>query len=190
MSSLPSFTCEDIRQYYYCKRKIFFRYVLRARVKPTYKMLKGSRKHEEDIKRGIYANYRVLRNVYLRSERLGLIGVLDLIAIDSSNNAIIVELKYGNIGSRGIRDSHKAQLACQSILVEDVMGLRVRRIEVLDLDTWERRSINVTQFHRNMVTEALNDMRSIVMDEILPDPPENMGKCVDCEYRKFCWDLI
>jgi len=153
-------------------------------------MLKGARKHEEDIRRRIYTGYRILRNTYLYSERLRLIGVTDLIAIDPSNDAIIVELKCGIVNAKKIRDSHKAQLACQAMLVEDVMGLRVRCIELLNLTTWERKRINITHYHRDMVSKALNDMRLIVVNEIFPDLAEKSGKCVDCEYRKFCWDLM
>lgn len=190
MSSLPIFSCEDIRQYYYCKRIIFFRYVLRVKVKPTYKMLKGAEKHSEDIKRGIYSGYRVIRNVYLRSDRLGLVGVIDLMVIDSNNDVIIVELKSGNVGVRVIRDSHKAQLACQAMLVEEEMGLRVRGIELLRIGSWERKRISVTWYHRDMVVRALNDMRLLVVNEVFPLDVDCGGKCVDCEFRKFCWDLL
>ncbi len=42
----PFIGTEDIRQYLYCKRKLYFRYVLRAPMTPTYKMEFGKEKHE------------------------------------------------------------------------------------------------------------------------------------------------
>jgi len=51
------------------------------------------------------------------------------------------------------------------------------------------REVRLVNYHREMVTSALEEMRWIVLKEIFPDPPENRGKCVDCEYKSICGDL-
>ena len=185
----PVFTAEDIRQYYYCKRIIFHRYVLRVRVRETYKMKKGREKHNiHYIGNNYDQNSRILKNVYLFSESLGLVGMIDILVVNG-DSAEIIELKMGDIGNSRMRDSHKAQLAAQAMLVEEVMGLRVHRISVMDIDTGESREVRLVNYHREMVTSALEEMRWIVLKEIFPDPPENRGKCVDCEYKSICGDL-
>jgi len=131
---------------------------------------------------------QVLRNVYLFSEKLGLVAVIDILVVNNSS-AEIIELKAGNIGKSRMQDSHKAQLAAQAILVEEVMRLPVRRISVMDIDTGEVREVKLVNYHRNMVFSALEDIRRIVLEEVFPEPPEKRGKCVDCEYRSFCGDL-
>jgi hypothetical protein len=38
----PLIGTEEVRQYSYCKRKIYFRHVMKAPMKPTYKMMYGT----------------------------------------------------------------------------------------------------------------------------------------------------
>ena len=180
------FTCEDIRQFYYCKRIIYYRYVLKARVQPTYKMKKGQDKHSEYVSREDLQGKNLFKGIRLESQELGLRGEIDLVQIDA-NDAKIIELKHGKVKKRNMFDSHKAQLAAQAMLIEKVMGLKVKSIEVLDIVDNSRNEIRITEYHREMVSKALNEMRKIVLEEIFPDPPENRGKCVDCEYRRFCY---
>ncbi|MEX2689671.1 MAG: CRISPR-associated protein Cas4 [Candidatus Njordarchaeum guaymaensis] len=180
------FTCEDIRQFYYCKRKIYYRYVLKARAQPTYKMKKGLEKHLEYTSEENPRSENMFRNVRLESQELGLKGEIDLVQIEG-DGAKIIELKYSKMRGHRMFDDHKAQLAAQAMLLEEVMGLKVKSIEVSDIIDNSRIEIRITGYHREMVSKALNEMRKIVLEEIFPDPPENRGKCVDCEYRRFCW---
>jgi len=45
----PVFGSEDFRQYGYCPRKIFFRWVMYVSFPPTAKMKRGLAKHEEAV---------------------------------------------------------------------------------------------------------------------------------------------
>jgi len=178
------FTCEDIRQYYYCPRKIYFRYVLRVRTPETYKMVRGRRVHE---------NFRidgnVVKDVYLCSEELGIAGIIDLLEFVGDGVVNIIEIKCGGFGRRMYED-HKVQLAAQAMLVEEVLGLRVHKIKTLNAETGDIREIYITEYHREMVRRALEDMRRIVEREIVPEPTEHRARCVDCECRVFCIDVF
>jgi len=183
------FTCEDLRQFYYCKRKIYYRYVLKARAKPTYKMKKGQEKHLECTSKEVLLDKNLLRNIRLESRDLGLIGEIDLILIDRGN-AKIIELKFSKAKKRGMFDDHKAQLTAQAMLIERIMNLRVTSIEVWNIQDNSKNDLRITNYHREMVITALDEMRKIVTEEIFPDPPKNRDKCADCEYRRFCWGDI
>jgi len=178
----PIFTCEDIRQYYYCPRIIYFRYVLRARVEETYKMRRGREKHRQ-----ILLGPNIERNVYLCSEELGLVGIIDALERREDGSVNIIEIKTGNTPTK-MRDSHKAQLAAQAILVESVLGLKIRKIKVYNPETQRTMEINVVEYHREMARQALERMRQIVLREELPQPTKHRARCVDCEYRVFCED--
>ena len=180
------FTAEDIRQYYYCnKRIIYYRYVLNVRTRETYKMRKGREVHE---KASISVNdVEVRYGFYIRSEKLGLVGIIDALIIHG-DRVDIVEFKRGSMG-REMRDSHKAQLAAQAMLVEEELGLRVNKIRVYDPDTGESREVRLVNYHREIVREALEEMRRIVLEEDFPEPPIDKGKCIDCEFRIFCSDF-
>ena len=47
----PIFGSEDFRQYGYCPRKIYFRWVMRKKFNETAKMEKGRKKHKEEEKK-------------------------------------------------------------------------------------------------------------------------------------------
>ncbi|MHA1808032.1 MAG: hypothetical protein ACXQTM_06470, partial [Methanosarcinales archaeon] len=44
--ALPVFSVEDVRQFVYCPRIIYFRYVIRGIPRQTVKMRRGSDRHE------------------------------------------------------------------------------------------------------------------------------------------------
>lgn len=178
------FTCEDIRQYYYCPRIIYFRYVLKARVSETYKMRKGSETHEKIKIKG-----NIKRNIYISSEDLSLIGIIDALEYIDTNTVDIIEIKQGKL-KRKMHDSHKAQLAAQAILVEKELGLKVRKIKVLDATTRKTQEVHIVEYHREMARKAIEEMKKIVISEELPEPTSISGKCIDCEYRAYCDDVL
>lgn len=175
------FSCEDIRQFYYCPRIIYFRYVLRARVQQTFKMVRGSEVHR---KVSIDADRR---NIYLISESLGLCGIVDAIRVNDDGSVDVIEIKTGDLRRR-MSDSHKAQLAAQAMLIEEVLGLRIRRIIVFNPETKQSLEINISSYHRDMVVRALDEMRRIVVEELIPSATRG-SRCVDCEYRVYCDDV-
>ncbi|MHA1209513.1 MAG: CRISPR-associated protein Cas4 [Candidatus Freyarchaeota archaeon] len=96
------FTAEDIRQYAYCKRKPYFRYVLRKGFKPSVKMVRGDRVHQETcrakrVERG--GGTSRYYNVYLRSETLGLAAIIDYFEYDGKE-ITLVDVKTGSSKTR------------------------------------------------------------------------------------------
>ena len=68
------------------------------------------------------------------------------------------------------------------MLVEKTMNVGIRKIKVYNVTTQEFSEIHIVDFHRGMVRHAIEDMAKIVVDEDIPDPTRDKGKCVDCEY--------
>jgi len=180
----PIFTCEDIRQYYYCPRKIYFRYVLRVPTRETYKMAYGRKVHRHADISG-----NVMKDVYLCSEELGLAGIIDFVEFVDANSVNIIEIKCGRF-KRQMYEDHKIQLVAQAMLVEKVLGLRVNKIKTLNVETGESREIQIVEYHRNAVREALEEMRRIVLEERIPEPTKHRARCIDCECRVYCDDVF
>ena len=96
-----TFNASDLRQYVYCRRVIYFRYCLPVRPPPTYKMAEGKLQHErvEELERrrslrayGLADGERVF-DVRLASERLGVVGTLDMVVV-RRHEVIPVEFKH------------------------------------------------------------------------------------------------
>ncbi|MHA1606995.1 MAG: CRISPR-associated protein Cas4 [Candidatus Freyarchaeota archaeon] len=178
------FTAEDVRQYAYCKRKIYFRYVLRARVKPTVKMERGREEHEKlewrRKKRGGGGKYF---SVYLSSERLGLAGVVDY--FDYGGGEVVpVEVKFG--GGERIYADHYLQLVAEALLLEDCFGVRVEKGIIEYPDKGIRREVKITDGARLKVLKILDDIRRIVRDEVPPSSGWSQAKCEACEVYRVC----
>jgi CRISPR-associated exonuclease Cas4 len=113
----------DLKQFEYCPRIVFYNTVMPLDRKVTFKMQRGT---EAEFRLDALEKRRSLRryklgggerhfHVWLHSERLGLSGKMDLLIV-SSRGYFPVDFKY----TRGRpHRNHISQLAGYSVLVED-----------------------------------------------------------------------
>lgn len=184
------FGTEEIRQHVYCKRILYFRYVMRAPMKQTYKMEEGSKKHEYidkiNKKKNLKQNYtHRYYNVYLNDPGLGLVGLIDFFEYDG-REAYPVEFKTGNVPPEGMDNPHKYQVAAQAMLIEKNFDFLVNKVRVYYLKNDEFIDYPINIEEKLRVTEILQEIKKIINSEVIPDPTENEGKCVDCECRNYC----
>lgn len=191
--SVTMLTVTDVRQYFYCPRIVYYRLCQPLRRPLTYKMREGKLAQDRtaDLEEerslhayGLAAGERHF-NVSLRSESLGLQGIIDMVIV-TGEEAIPVEFK--NTTQPPARN-HLYQLAAYALLVEERWGLRVRRGFVYRMPLKEATEVRMTPALRTGVRGALLAMRQMVAREAQPDPTEHIGRCVDCEYRRFCGDV-
>lgn len=183
----PSFTPEDIRQFIYCPRIIYHRYVLRLARKKTYKMKRGIDDHERWKKRQIHRGTDTDRyfGIYLSNEEVGLIGVLDAIDYDGTS-ATPIELKTGKPPTNCIYPHHAAQILAQCFLVESCLKAHVTEGIVHYQKEKKEMRVSFNDCKRIFITDTLQQMRDIVLLEDIPERTEHLSKCVDCEFAAFC----
>jgi CRISPR-associated exonuclease Cas4 len=117
---------------------------------------------------------------------LGLRGRVDLV-IETADEVIPVDYK----NSRRRAGPHvRRQIAAYGMMVEEEWGKPVRRGFVYSLLTRRAEEIIVTERLRRGVREAVAAMREIVERERMPAPPRSRRPCVDCEFRRFCNDVL
>lgn len=194
------FEVTDLKQYVACPRIVYYRYCL-PRVRPiTGLMEEGIRRHEEEDAR---EERRSLRNyglsegersahLSLRSTELGLTGRLDLaIATPSRESAnaegIVVEYKY----SEQKAGPHFAlQLAAYALLLEEAWGIPVKRSYLYSIPLKRAEHIPITPHLRKKVVQTVQHIQRIVENELMPAPPSTRYRCVTCEFRRFCNDVV
>lgn len=182
------FTAEDIRQYAYCKRIPYFRYVLKARIYPTVKMERGTQIHEVECRAKRTErreNVTQYYNFYLLSESLGLSALTDYFQYDGET-IVPVDVKTGKKTSKKLQLGHYLQIVAQSLLIEVCFGVTVRYAVIQYTDTDEERKVEITTQAKLTVLRILTQMRKMVEEETMPPPTPNSGKCVDCEYWRVC----
>lgn len=184
----------DVKQFVYCPRIPFYRYCLPGIRPVTYGMEAGIRSHRVEQAREERRSLRVyglqsgerMFDVPLQSERLGLVGRLDM-AVRLDEEAVVVDYKL----SSGRAGSHfQAQVAAYALLLEEAWGLPVRRAFLYHIPERKAEEIALTLTLRRRVPRVVDMAHAMVEGEWMPDPPKTRGRCLSCEFRRFCNDAL
>lgn len=190
----------DLKQWVMCGRVVWYRHCLPAIRPVTSLMEQGRRAHGAEVGReerrslrayGLEVGERVF-DVALRSERLGLRGRVDLvIAVPDRGSAgayaVVVDYK----DSEQKPGAHvRLQLAAYALLVEEGWGLPVRGMFSYGLPMREAFAVPLTAGLRRRVVETVAAIRGAVRGEAMPEPPVSRALCPQCEFRRFCNDVV
>ncbi len=184
----------DIKQYAYCPRIVFYQYCMPVEKKATWKMEQG-KIAEDQIdkleKRRKLLEYRLAEgrrefHVWLSSKRIGLTGKLDLL-IDSPEGLFPVDFK---LTTGRPHKNHIAQLCGYALLLEDCYQREVTRGFVYLIPSNDAVVFDLTP-ERKAETEALiSEIRQMIDREQMPPPTPVRNRCTDCEYRNYCGDIF
>jgi CRISPR-associated exonuclease Cas4 len=190
----------DLKQYACCPRIVFYRYCL-PKIRPvTFLMEEGIRRHWEEEDReerrtlrnyGVATGERVFR-LNLRSTRLALSGQIDLAIAtpsrqDPNAEAIVVEYKYSE---QKAGPHFKLQLAAYAQLLEEAWHIPVKHGFFYALPTRQIERVVITPQLRHKVVQTVTSIHRMIESEIMPEPPIAQGRCLSCEFRRFCNDVV
>lgn len=187
------FRVTDLKQWVYCPRILYFELCL-PEVRPTtYKMEAGREAGRAEVSREIRRSllkYGVLEGerkfeVELASSHYGLRGKVDLIIL-GRDEVIPVDYKLSRVAG----DHFKMQLMAYGLLLEEATGLPARRGYLYLLPEKCREEVKFRAELRQKVLRALDEMHAMLYREIMPEPVLNRKKCLGCEFRRFCNDVI
>jgi len=186
-------TVTDVRQHTYCPRIPYYRYTMPLERPTTAKMDLGKEEHEttsaKEARRtlkayGIKEGERCF-GVDLYSKSLGLRGKIDMVIL-THHEAIPVEYKM----AAAIGLHHKYQLTAYAMLAEHTLNRTVTRAFVYLTPAKRAVEVPITAAMREHVRGILAGLRSSVAYERLPRPTPHRKRCTDCEYRRFCGDVL
>lgn len=186
-------TVTDLKQFAYCPRIPYYRYVLPVGFKRPYKMERGKDLQgavEALERRRGYRKYRIdggerLFGMWLRSQRLRLSGKLDLL-IRTTSAAYPVDFK----DTEGpLRANLRVQLATYALLVEDALGVKVPAAFVYFMPRRAVEEVAIDNRLRERAVDLVGRLRAMVTAERMPEPTEVRARCTDCEYRNYCADI-
>lgn len=186
-------TVTDIRQHVWCPRIPYYRYVLPLERPVTAKMDLGKEEHEmtsaKEARRTLRA-YGMKEGerrfgVDLYSEHLRLRGKIDMVI---STPRELVPVEYKMTAAVGLH--HKYQLTAYALLAEHTFGGTVSRSFAYLTPAKKAVEVPITPGMRAHVKKVLADLRGSMENERLPPPTPYRGRCPDCEYRRFCGDIL
>jgi CRISPR-associated exonuclease Cas4 len=186
-------TATDLKQWAYCPRILFYRYVLPVRPAPTYKMQRG-----KDIQAAVEAlerrrGFRAygMRDgerrfgLWLHSERLGLSGKLDLLIV-TRDACYPVDFKDTEGGPRR---NHRLQLAAYALLAEEAFERPASDGFIYLVPEKRVVGLELREADRDEVREAIRGVRRMIRQEELPPPTTVRRRCTACEFRNYCRDI-
>lgn len=186
-------TATDLKQWAYCRRIPYYRYVVPVSFAPTYSMERG-RNVEAAVaaleRRRGYRRYGLERGerlfgVWLRSERLGLAGKLDLLIVTAAA-CFPVDFKDT---TGGVRANHRVQLAAYALLAEEAYQRPARVGFIYAIPSRQLMAVPLGKPERQAVTDGLAELRGMIKEGRLPEPTPVRARCVGCEFQNFCADI-
>lgn len=193
MSDFVWLAATDLKQWAYCPRIPFYRYVLPVRPAPTYKMERGKMVQAAvealERRRGVRAYG--LRNgerrfgLWLHSERLGLSGKLDLLIL-TRDACYPVDFKDTEGGARR---NHRLQIAAYALLAEETFKRPVPDGFVYLVPEKRVVALSLTGADRDEVGQAVAAIRRMIAREELPPPTPIRARCRACEFINYCADI-
>lgn len=127
------------------------------------------------------------RSVELSSNRLGLIGKLDLLEEDGEGGVTPVDYKRGKRPhvARGAYEPERIQLCVQGMLLED-HGYRCNSGVLYFASSRERVHVEFDEELREATTRAITGLRSMADAGQIPPPLEDSPKCPRCSLVGIC----
>ncbi|MHA1284183.1 MAG: CRISPR-associated protein Cas4 [Promethearchaeota archaeon] len=183
----PYIGTEDIRQFAYCKRKLYYRYVIRAPMPPTYKMEFGQEIHDKFQQLSGKSKKKIQKyhNVYLTDTDLGLVGIIDYFEFDG-HEAYPVEIKTGYKPKNKMDNPDKMQVTAQAILIEKNFGFLVKKVKVLYWKYDEIIEYDIDVNDKLKVIKMIDEIKELLETERVPEPVKDPKMCNDCECAKYC----
>lgn len=180
---------EEVRQYLYCKRIIYWRRVAGFTTTKSGLMEAGEEFHEmrktyNYIRKGDIANYR---DQYYFHPKYRIGGKVDLLR-ELEDEIIPVETK--RFYNDRIRPSH-------GHIAQAVVGGMAASYELekdfttIEIKYWRgiKSMIDVTAKMKADILEVIQNMREMISDQNIPEPTKHKKKCERCEFNKICFSV-
>lgn len=187
------FTVTDLKQYDYCPRILYYHRCLPDIRPTTTKMEVAIRRHEDEPKHALrrtmhlegLENAQRAFDVPLISTSLGLSGQVDELILHEGT-MIPVDYKL----ARREQPHFKLQLAAYAIMAEEHYQTRIAFGLLYLIQARKTVRVAFASQLRQRVIESLSQMRFVVDAESIPPPPNSIRPCLECEFRRFCNDVV
>ncbi|OEH85138.1 hypothetical protein BHU72_05875 [Desulfuribacillus stibiiarsenatis] len=172
----------SIAEILYCPRNFYYRTVMMADERNNH-VLEGKWQEEarDEIKRKVRPTGIQTRKVYLTSDNLGLVGVLDTIE-ENGQEVYPIEFKKG-IAQNQLND--RVQLCLQALLLEENIGTSIDRGYIYYSESNQRISVDFTEELRELALQTVEDARVMIDENIIPEPV-NDSRCIGCSLISRC----
>lgn len=188
----------DIKQYKYCPRIVYYQYCLPG-VRPlTYKMeagIEAQDRTEQLEKRRTLREYGINQgvrhfNVSIASQRLGCTGQIDLVIESEANGQRLLTPVDFKLSRHEPGHHFRVQLACYALMLEESWQAPAPEGVIYLIPLREAVPVKLDAKLRRAAERSLRDLRRMIVAERLPAPVRQRSRCLNCEFRRFCNDVL
>lgn len=162
----------------FCPRRFYLEHVL-GEVHRNHHVIEGHHLHTR-----AYTERSERSGVWVWSDRLGLVGVVDRIEY-AGGEPVLVEYKKGRAFPQA-NHSDAVQLAAQALCLEESRGERARRGAVYYHASRTRREVVFTPELLGQAEAAVAQMRQLLHSPRPPGVVVPPSKCAGCSTREAC----
>ncbi len=183
-----------IKQWFYCPRYVYFRYVLGMSEPPFEYVIEGRDLHnslinyEEFRKTLFYRRFkydRKVSKVFVYCEKFRIKGILDML-IFRNGIPIPIEIKLSMLGSRDIPIHHKAQLTAYALCLEEMFRRAVCEGYLYYVKSDKLVRVDITEDLKKLVIDEIEKLRKCLIYGDIPRRAASTWKCANCWFRKYC----
>jgi CRISPR-associated exonuclease Cas4 len=195
MTNFTFITASDIIEYLYCPRFIYFQNILDVaqHEHERYLVNKGRDIHELKMVR----NKDYLRksigcidkdiDVYLTSQKLGLVGRMDEILTLNDYSKAPLDYKFATYEEK-LYKTLKTQQVAYSLLIEENYNCNVFKAFIVYVRSKNLvKEIEITQKEKDNSIKIINEIFDILNKCHFPKGTNNKLKCQDCTYKNLCF---
>jgi len=192
------FIVSDLKQWEYCPRILYYALCLPDVRPTTYKMQAGVEAGLEEEGRekrrslhpyGLSEGRREF-DVAVTSQRMGLKGKVDMVIWLENKNGIQEIIPVDFKLSKTCYTHFKLQLTAYGLLLEENSGIKVERGFIYFIPLRKAEEVRFTKPLRAKVLKAIEEMQRMLWSEVMPKATQQLGKCIICEFRRFCNDVL
>jgi len=172
-----------LNQLEYCERRFWYMFVL-GEMGVNAPVLEGTLQHERAHAAGTEREGQgiIQRRVYVYSERLRLVGFVDLVEV-KEGEVCPVEYKRGRM-ARWLNDH--IQLCAQALCLEERIGKQIDHGFIFYFGSRRRQRVAFTPELRARTRASIERAFALLEDGKMPSPLENLRKCRDCSLESIC----
>jgi CRISPR-associated exonuclease Cas4 len=190
----PLLNVNDLKQFLYCPRIIYYTWVMPVHPPATYLMQRGHRMEEEFARlepRRVLSRYgfeEAVRHfgMQVTDDALNLTGKIDLI-LENRDQVGVVEFKAS---ASGLAENWKIQLCAYGLLAERHFQRPCPVGFALLSDKEELVEVELDDDLRQRVMQCLGGAQEVITKQGFPDRTPVRARCTQCEHRNFCGDVF
>ena len=179
----------DVKNFVWCPATLYLKRVLGFREVVTEFMLYG-----REVEFEKYINFichslkcvKILRNLRLRSLKLGVYGVVEYVIITKFGDYVPVDVKWSEVNDKPRKD-HVIQIGLYGLLIEDTLNVKVKLcvLYYVTRSGGKTFKIYLTQSLRREILRILSEAKR-VLNGYQPKFYPDKNRCLSCGYYQWC----